>query len=37
MCLDCEVLKANRDVDAMKATLKVINKQVKEFSKIILE
>jgi PAS domain S-box-containing protein len=37
MCLDCEVLNANRDVSAMKATLKVINKQVKEFSRIIIE
>ena len=37
MCLDCEVLNANRDVTAMKATLKVINKQVKEFSRIIIE
>jgi PAS domain S-box-containing protein len=37
MCLDCEVLKANRDVDAMKSTLKVVDKQVKEFSRIIIE
>ncbi|HMK49998.1 MAG TPA: hypothetical protein VK435_08095, partial [Thermodesulfovibrionales bacterium] len=37
MCLDCDVLKANKDVAAMKTTLKVINKQVKEFSKIILD
>ena len=36
MCLDCDVLKSSRDVAAMKTTLKVINKQVKEFSRIIL-
>jgi PAS domain S-box-containing protein len=35
MCLDCEVLKANKNVSAMKATLKVVNQQYKEFSKII--
>ena len=35
MCLDCEVLIANRDFDAMQATLTVVNKQFKEFTKII--
>ena len=35
MCLDCSVFKTNSDVSAMKATLSVINKQFKEYSKII--
>ena len=37
MCLDCEVLIANRDFDAMKATLSAVNKQFKEFVRIIGE
>ena len=37
MCLDCDVLKANKNVSAMKATLKVVDQQFKEFSKIICE
>jgi len=37
MCLDCEVLLANRDFDAMKATLNAVNKQFKEFTRIIGE
>jgi len=35
LCLDCEVLKANNTASAMKATLTVVNKQFKEFSKMI--
>ncbi|MFZ3136396.1 MAG: PAS domain S-box protein [Thermodesulfovibrionales bacterium] len=34
-CLDCEVFKANNDISAMKATLNVVNKQFREYSKII--
>ncbi len=37
MCLDCEVLIANRDSKSMKATLNVVNKQFKEFARIIGE
>jgi len=37
MCLDCEMLKANKDIDALKATIKVANKQFKEFSRMIAE
>ena len=37
MCLDCEVLIENRDFNAMKATLNVVNKQFKEFTRIIGE
>ena len=35
LCLDCEVLKANNTASAMKATLTVVNRQFKEFSKMI--
>ncbi len=37
MCLDCEVLNENKDFDAMKATLNAVNKQFKEFVRIIGE
>ncbi|MFZ5907197.1 MAG: PAS domain S-box protein [Nitrospirota bacterium] len=37
MCLDCEVFQENRDVSAMKATLGVINQQLKEYSRMISE
>ncbi len=37
MCLDCEMLKENKDVNAMKATIKVVNRQFKEFSRMIIE
>jgi PAS domain S-box-containing protein len=37
MCLDCKVLIANRDSKSMKATLNVVNKQFKEFARIIGE
>jgi PAS domain S-box-containing protein len=37
MCLDCDVFKTNNDVNAMKATLNVVNKQFKEYSNIIGE
>ncbi|MFZ3136291.1 MAG: HD domain-containing phosphohydrolase [Thermodesulfovibrionales bacterium] len=37
MCLDCEVFKACKDVDAMRETIKVINKQLKEFGQIAYE
>jgi len=35
LCLDCEAFKSNNTASAMKATLKVVNKQFKEFSKMI--
>ena len=35
MCLGCKVFKANEDVAAMKATLKVVDKQFREYSRII--
>jgi PAS domain S-box-containing protein len=35
MCLDCEVFKATDDIDAMKATLSVVNRQFREYSNII--
>ena len=35
MCFDCEVFTLNRDFDAMQDTLTVVNKQFKEFTKII--
>lgn len=35
LCLDCEILKGDLDIDAMKETLKVVDKQYKEFTKII--
>ncbi len=34
-CLGCKVFKANEDVASMKATLKIVDKQFKEYSKII--
>ena len=37
MCIGCEVFKKNTDVFSMKATLKVVDKQFKEFNKIIRE
>lgn len=37
LCLNCEVFKENIDVDAMKVTLGVVNKQLTEFTKIINE
>ena len=35
MCLDCEVFKANMDVDALRKTLKVTSNQFKEFRAIV--
>jgi PAS domain S-box-containing protein len=35
MCLDCDVFKANNDISSMRATLNVVNKQFREYSKII--
>jgi len=35
LCIGCKVFAANKDVAAMKATLKVVDKQFKEYSKII--
>jgi PAS domain S-box-containing protein len=35
MCLDCKVFKANKNIAAMRATLRLVNKQLKEFIKII--
>ncbi len=37
MCLGCKVFKTNTDVPSMKATLKIVYKQFKEFNKIIRE
>ncbi len=37
MCLGCNVFKTNTDVASMEATLKVVNRQFKEFNKIISE
>ena len=37
MCLGCDVFKTNTDVASMEATLKVVNRQFKEFNKIISE
>jgi diguanylate cyclase (GGDEF)-like protein/PAS domain S-box-containing protein len=37
MCLDCEVFKANMDVSSMKETIKVIDKQFKEFTAMVDE
>lgn len=37
MCLDCKVFKSNKDIAAMKASLKAVNKQFKEFIRIISE
>jgi PAS domain S-box-containing protein len=35
LCLGCKVFKANKDISAMKATLTIVDKQFKEYSKII--
>jgi PAS domain S-box-containing protein len=35
MCLGCKVFQSNKDVAAMSATLEVVDKQFKEYSKII--
>ena len=35
MCLSCDVFKKNTDVASIKATLSVVNRQFKEFRKII--
>ncbi|MEW6571641.1 MAG: hypothetical protein AB1390_10805 [Nitrospirota bacterium] len=37
LCLGCEVLRKNNDVAAMKATLRVVNDQFKEYNRIISE
>ena len=37
MCLNCKVFKMNMDVAAMKETIRVINRQFKEFGKIVEE
>lgn len=37
LCLGCRVLKSNKDVAAMKATLGVVNRQFNEFNRIIGE
>jgi PAS domain S-box-containing protein len=37
MCLKCRVLKSNKDVTAMKATLGVVNSQFNEYNRIIGE
>jgi PAS domain S-box-containing protein len=37
LCLSCEVFKDNMDVTAMEDTLKVLDKQLKEYSKTINE
>ncbi len=35
MCLECEPFIANMDADAIQATLEVVDRQLKEFSKIV--
>lgn len=35
MCLGCKILRANMDVAAMRDTIKTVNKQFKEFRKIV--
>jgi len=35
MCLGCKIFKANMDVAAMRETIKVVNKQIKEFRRIV--
>lgn len=35
MCLDCEAFKSNNTASTMQVTLKVVNRQFKEFSKMI--
>jgi len=37
MCLGCNIFKMNTDVTSMKPTLKVVDKQFKEYNKIIRE
>jgi PAS domain S-box-containing protein len=37
MCLDCEPLKANIDVDSMEATLRLVNRQFSEFREMVEE
>src|SRR4030042_3963451 len=37
MCLDCVVFEANIDIIAMKDTLNIVNKQIKEFRAAITE
>jgi PAS domain S-box-containing protein len=37
MCLGCDVLRKNEDVDAMKETLSVVDRQFKEYSRVIGE
>jgi PAS domain S-box-containing protein len=37
LCLGCRVLKSNKDVAAMKATLGVVNRQFNEYNRIIGE
>ena len=37
LCLGCDVFKKNTDVASIKATLKVVDRQFKEFNKIISE
>jgi len=36
MCLNCEIFEANMDVDAMKDTLHIVDKQFKEFRSAII-
>ena len=37
LCLGCDVFKKNTDVASIEATLKVVDRQFKEFNKIISE
>ncbi len=37
MCSDCDVYRANMDYNAMHQTCKIINKQFKEFAKLVKE
>src|SRR3990172_10733356 len=35
MCLECKVFSANMDISAMKETIRSVNKQFREFSKLV--
>jgi PAS domain S-box-containing protein len=37
LCLDCEIFRNNMDISSMEASLKLVNSQIKEFTKTIGE
>jgi len=37
MCLQCEAFKKNIDISSLRMTLKVVNEQFQEFSRIVEE